>query len=136
MVLITWANNSLWNMSFIQSQKIVIVGSKFLVFTILYYIKPTNLAIGTVSKLIHLVKPKPSKPRSHDIAWAIMQVKPRPNGNAKVLYVVIYHFSVGVQRCRSVFNLHIARAISWESSLPMTLIPSQFKESMRFDSLY
>ena len=30
----------------------------------------------------------------------------------------------------------IARAISWESGLPMTLIPSQFKESMRFDSLY
>ena len=30
----------------------------------------------------------------------------------------------------------IARAISWESGLSMTLIPSQFKESMRFDSLY
>ena len=30
----------------------------------------------------------------------------------------------------------IARAISWESSLPMTLMPSQFKEARRFDSLY
>ena len=28
----------------------------------------------------------------------------------------------------------IARAISWESGLPMTLISSQFKEMMRFDS--
>ena len=51
-------------------------------------------------------------------------------------YLDIYHFSVGVQRRRSVFNSHIAREISWESDLPMTLIPSQFKESMRFDSLY
>ena len=48
----------------------------------------------------------------------------------------IYHFSVGVQRRRSVFNSHIAWAISWESGLPMTLIPSQFKESMCFDLLY
>ena len=25
---------------------------------------------------------------------------------------------------------------TWESGLPMTLIPSQFKETMRFDLLY
>ena len=48
----------------------------------------------------------------------------------------IYHFSVGVQRRRLGFNLHIARAISWESGLPMTLILRQFKETMRFDSLF
>ena len=30
----------------------------------------------------------------------------------------------------------IAQAISWESGLPMTLIPSQFKEAIHFDSLY
>ena len=30
----------------------------------------------------------------------------------------------------------IAQEISWESGLPMTLIPSQFKETTRFDSLY
>ena len=64
----------------------------------------------------------------------------RNGGSIYKLYegynLYIYHFSVGIQRRRSVFNSHIARAISWESGLPMTLIPSQFKESMRFDSLY
>ena len=48
----------------------------------------------------------------------------------------IYHFSVGVQRRRSVFNSHIAQAIPWESGLPMTLMPSQFKQTIRFDTLY
>ena len=32
--------------------------------------------------------------------------------------------------------LDIARAISWESGLPMALMPSQFKETARFDMLY
>ena len=53
-----------------------------------------------------------------------------------IVYHCIYHFSVGVQRHRLVFNLHIAWAISWESGLPMTLMPSQIKETICFDSLY
>ena len=40
------------------------------------------------------------------------------------VYLDIYHFSVDVQKCHTVFNSHIAWAISWESGLPMTLIPS------------
>ena len=52
------------------------------------------------------------------------------------VYHDIYQFSADIQMRRSVFNSRIARAISWESGLPMTLIPSQFKEMMRFDSFY
>ena len=55
-----------------------------------------------------------------------------------VIYFNTYHFSMGIQRRRSVPGQYqdIARAISWESGLLMTLIPSQLKKMMHFDSLY
>ena len=50
-----------------------------------------------------------------------------------IIYTTLAWAFKGVARC---LTRILPGAISWESGLPMTLIPSQFKESMRFDSLY
>ena len=58
-----------------------------------------------------------------------------------MVYTTLAWASKGVARCltrilpRQYQDIVREIILSWESSLPMTLIPSQFKESMRFDLL-
>ena len=60
-------------------------------------------------------------------------------GNNKEYTTLAWEFK-GVARCLTRIlpeqYQDISRAISWESGLPLTLIPSQFKETIHFDSLY